>query len=79
MWRIAIKMLMGDLSKYFTLVSSLIVVSFLFLQQGSIFCGSILRTSRPVEVVGAPIWVSDPQLRSVDERRQNTGGQATTS
>ena len=33
MWKIAIKMLMGDRSKYFTLVSSLVVVSFLFLQQ----------------------------------------------
>ena len=43
MWHIAIKMLMGDRSKYFTLVSSLIVVSFLFIQQGSIFCGLILR------------------------------------
>ena len=69
MWQIAIKMLMGDRSKYFTLVSSLIVVSFLFLQQGSIFCGLILRTARPVEVIGAPIWVCDPQLRSVDESK----------
>jgi putative ABC transport system permease protein len=69
MWQIAIKMLMGDRGKYFTLVSSLIVVSFLFLQQGSIFCGLILRTARPVEVVGAPIWVCDPQLRSVDESK----------
>lgn len=67
MWKIAIKMLMGDRSKYFTLVSSLIVVSFLFLQQGSIFCGLILRTARPVEVVGAPIWVCDPNLSSVDQ------------
>jgi len=62
MWKIAIKMLVGDRSKYFTLVSSLIVVSFLFLQQGSIFCGLILRTARPVEVVGAPIWVSDKPM-----------------
>ena len=69
MWQIAIKMLMGDRSKYITLVSSLIVVSFLFIQQGSIFCGLILRTARPVEVVGAPIWVCDPQLRSVDENK----------
>ncbi len=69
MFRIAIKMLMGDHAKYFTLVSSLVVVSFLFLQQGSIFCGLISRTARPVEVVGAPIWVCDPQLRSVDESK----------
>jgi len=69
MFRIALKMLMGDRAKYFTLVSSLVVVSFLFLQQGSIFCGLMLRTVRPIEVVGAPIWVCDPQLRSVDESK----------
>jgi putative ABC transport system permease protein len=62
-------MLMGERAKYFTLVSSLVVVSFLFLQQGSIFCGLMLRTVRPIEVVGAPIWVCDPQLRSVDESK----------
>jgi putative ABC transport system permease protein len=69
MLRIAIKMLLGDRAKYLTLVSSLMVVSFLFLQQGSIFCGLMLRTVRPIEVVGAPIWVTDPQLRSVDESK----------
>jgi len=69
MFRIALKMLMGDRAKYFTLVSSLVVVSFLFLQQGSIFCGLLARTTRPIEVVGAPIWVCDPQLRSVDENK----------
>ena len=62
-------MLIGDRAKYLTLVSSLMVVSFLFLQQGSIFCGLMLRTARPIEVVGAPIWVTDPQLRSVDESK----------
>jgi putative ABC transport system permease protein len=69
MLTIAIKMLVGERAKYFTLVSSLAVVSFLFIQQGSIFCGLILRTARPVEVVGAPIWVCDPLLRSVDESK----------
>jgi putative ABC transport system permease protein len=69
MFRIALKMLMGDRSKYFTLVSSLVVVSFLFIQQGSIFCGILIRTTRPIEVVGAPLWVCDTQLRSVDENK----------
>jgi putative ABC transport system permease protein len=69
MLRVALKMLMGDRAKYFTLVSSLMFVSFMFLQQGSIFCGLILRTARPIEVVGAPIWVCDPQLRAVDESK----------
>ncbi|HEX4020410.1 MAG TPA: ABC transporter permease [Acidobacteriaceae bacterium] len=67
MLTIAIKMLMGDRAKYITLVSSLAFVSLLFLQQGGIFCGLIGRTARAVEVVDAPIWVCDPQMRSIDD------------
>ena len=67
MLTIAIKMLMGDRAKYITLVSSLAFVSLLFLQQGGIFCGLIGRTARPIEVVDAPIWICDPQMRSIDD------------
>lgn len=67
MLTIAIKMLMGDRAKYLTLVSSIAFVSLLFLQQGGIFCGLIERTARPIEVVNAPIWVCDPQMRSIDD------------
>ncbi len=69
MFEIALKMLMGDRARYFVLVVSLAVVSFLFIQQGSIFCGLMERTARPIEVVGAPIWVCDLHLRSVDENK----------
>ena len=67
MMTIAIKMLMGDRAKYWTLVSSIAFVSFLFLQQGGIFCGLIGRTARGVEAVQAPIWVCDPLMRSIDD------------
>lgn len=67
MIRIAMKMLMGDRAKYFTLVGGLSVVVFLFIQQGSVFCGLISRTAKPVEAIGAPIWVVDKNLQVVDE------------
>lgn len=67
MMTIAIKMLMGDRAKYFTLVSSLAFVSLLFLQQGGIFCGLIGRTARPIEVIDAPIWVCDLHMQSIDD------------
>jgi putative ABC transport system permease protein len=67
MWRIGLKMLMGDRAKYFTLVGSVSVVVFLFIQQGSVFCGLIGRTAKPVEAIGAPIWVVDRNLQVVDE------------
>jgi hypothetical protein len=67
MWRIGLKMLMGDRAKYFTLVGGVSVVVFLFVQQGSVFCGLIGRTAKPVEAIGAPIWVVDRNLQVVDE------------
>ncbi len=67
MWRIGLKMLMGDRAKYFTLVGGVSVVVFLFIQQGSVFCGLIGRTAKPVEAIGAPIWVVDRNLQVVDE------------
>lgn len=67
MLRIALQMLIGDRSKYITLVSGLAFVALLFTQQGSVFCGLILRTARPVEAIGAPIWIADPTLQFVDD------------
>lgn len=69
MLRVALQMLIGDRSKYITLVSGLAFVSLLFIQQGSVFCGLMLRTCRPVESVGAEIWVADPTLQSIDDSK----------
>src|SRR5882724_5377723 len=69
MIRIALKMLMGDRSRYLTLVIGLTLVSFLFVQQGSAYCGIIARIAKPVEALSAPIWVSDPKLQSIDESK----------
>jgi putative ABC transport system permease protein len=67
MLRIGLKMLMGDRAKYLTLVSGLSFVVLLFVQQGSVFCGLIGRSAKPVEAIGAPIWVADRTLESVDQ------------
>lgn len=69
MTRIALKMLMGDRSRYLTLLIGLSVVSFLFIQQGSVFCGIIARIAKPIDAVGAPIWVCDPLLQSIDDSK----------
>lgn len=69
MLRIGLKMLIGDRSKYITLVSGLSFVVLLFVQQGSVFCGLMARTAKPIEAVGAPIWVTDPNLQSIDDSK----------
>ncbi|MBX7220235.1 MAG: ABC transporter permease [Blastocatellia bacterium] len=69
MFRIGLKMLIGDRAKYITLVSGLSFVVLLFVQQGSVFCGLMVRTAKPVEAVGAPIWVCDPNLQSIDDSK----------
>ena len=69
MMRLALKMLMGDRSRYLTLVIGLSLVSFLFVQQGAAFCGIMARISKPIEAVGAPVWVSDAKLQSIEESR----------
>jgi putative ABC transport system permease protein len=69
MIRIALKMLMGDRSRYLTLLIGLTAVAFLFVQQGSVFSGIIERIAKPIDEVGAPIWVSDPKLQSIDDSK----------
>lgn len=69
MMRISLKMLFGDRSRYLTLLIGLSVVSFLFIQQGSVFCGIIARIAKPVDAVGAEVWVCDPLLQSIDDSK----------
>lgn len=62
-------MLMGDRSRYVTLLIGLTAVAFLFVQQGSVFSGIIERIAKPIDEVGAPIWVCDPKLQSIDDSK----------
>lgn len=68
MVRIALKMLMGDSSKYFALVFGVSFACFLIAEQSAIFCGVMLRTTGQIrDTHGADIWVMNPGARYVDD------------
>ncbi len=65
---IALKMLVGDRAKFFGIVVGLTFAAALITQQGSIFCGLMLRTCAQItDVTGADLWVMDPSVRFVDD------------
>jgi putative ABC transport system permease protein len=67
---IALKMLMGDRAKYRGIVAGITFAALLIAQQGSIFCGLLLRTSNQIrDVVDADIWVMDPGVEYIDESK----------
>jgi putative ABC transport system permease protein len=69
-YRIAIQMLLGDKSKYLSLVLGLSFAALLIAQQGAIFLGLMQRASGPLQNVGQPdFWVADPATRYVGEIR----------
>jgi putative ABC transport system permease protein len=65
---IAIKMLVGDKAKFLGIVLGLTFAALLIAQQGSIFCGLMLRTCGQVtDITGVDLWVMDPSVRYVDD------------
>ncbi len=65
---IALKMLVGDRAKFFGIVLGLTFAALLITQQGSIFCGLMLRTSAQItDITGADLWVMDASTRFVDD------------
>ena len=65
---IAIKMLMGDRAKFLGIVMGLTFAALLITQQGSIFCGLMLRTCGQItDITGADLWVMDPSVRYIDD------------
>jgi putative ABC transport system permease protein len=65
---IALKMLVGDKAKFFGIVLGLTFSALLITQQGSIFCGLMLRTCGQVtDITGADLWVMDPSVRYIDD------------
>src|SRR4051812_41330343 len=65
---IALKMLTGDKAKFFGIVMGLTFAALLITQQGSIFCGLMLRTAGQVtDITGADLWVMDENVRYVDD------------
>jgi putative ABC transport system permease protein len=65
---IALKMLMGDKSKYFAIIFGVSFACFLIAEQSSLFCGIMLRTTSQIrDTQGADIWVMNPGVRYVDD------------
>jgi putative ABC transport system permease protein len=65
---IALKMLVGDKAKFLGIVMGLTFAAALITQQGSIFCGLMLRTCAQIsDITGADLWVMDPSVRFIDD------------
>ena len=65
---IALQMLTGDRAKFFGIVMGLTFAALLITQQGSIFCGLMLRTAGQVaDTTGADLWVMDRNVLHVDD------------
>lgn len=65
---IALKMLMGDKSKYYAIIFGVSFACFLIAEQSAIFCGVMLRTTSQIQDThGADIWVMNTGVRYVDD------------
>jgi len=54
--RIALKMLIGDRSKYIAVVAGITFSVFLIVQMVSVFIGILKRTTADIRTIGAPVW-----------------------
>jgi putative ABC transport system permease protein len=67
---VALKMLVGDKAKFLAIVLGLTFAVMQVIQQGSIFCGLMLRTcGRITDVTGVDLWVMSPQVRFFEDLR----------
>src|SRR5690606_15628367 len=70
MMRIALKMLVGDTSRYLALVLGLSFAVLLIAQQGAIFMGLMLRATGFMQNIHRPdLWVADPATEYVGDIR----------
>jgi len=65
---VALKMLLGDRSKFLGLVFSIAFASFLMAHQASIFSGLMNRTRSQIrDIPDADLWVMDKETQYIDE------------
>jgi putative ABC transport system permease protein len=65
---VALKMLVGDRTKYFGIIFGVGFSTLLMAQQMSIFCGiMMLTTSQIRDVEGVDLWVMDRDMLSIDD------------
>jgi putative ABC transport system permease protein len=66
--RIAIKMLVGDVAKYFGILLGITFAALLITQQSSIFVGIMSRASAFLDDTSLPdLWITDPEVKYIDE------------
>jgi len=63
--RLALKLLINDQAKFYSLVIGITFAVFLMTQMTSMFAGVLQRSSATVANVGASIWVMDPAVNNV--------------
>jgi len=62
---IALKLLINDRTKFYSVVIGITFSVFLITQMTSMFAGILQRSSATVENVGASVWVMDPAVNTV--------------
>jgi putative ABC transport system permease protein len=67
MYHIALKMLLGDKSKYVMLVGGLTFAALLMTQQCGVFFGLLSWTTSHLRNMRASIWVVDPKVEQINE------------
>lgn len=65
LFAIALKLLVNDQTKFYSVVIGITFAVFLILQMTSMFAGILQRSSATVANVGASIWVMDPGVQTV--------------
>jgi len=69
MYDIALKMLIGDKTKYLMLISAIAFATLLMAQQTSVFFGLLRWTTANILNSEAAIWVMDPNVEQVNESK----------
>src|SRR5258708_32083042 len=67
MYRLALRMLLGDRAKYIMLVGGLTFASLLMTQQCAVFIGLLSWTTSHMRNMRASIWVVDPKVEQINE------------
>jgi putative ABC transport system permease protein len=67
MYRIALKMLIGDRAKYLILVTAISFATLLITQQTSIFLGLLRWSTATIKNTRVPLWIVDPLVEQPGE------------
>jgi putative ABC transport system permease protein len=68
MYWIALKMLVGDRSKYWAIIFGVTFACVLIAEQSAMFCGIMLRTTSQIrDIHDVDIWVMNPNVRYIDD------------